>query len=93
MREVRSDLLFVGLMELVEDVVGVNSQNDKIKLHELISTPGELSQPIIKDDEDVVLFLLKQRNVPAVYIIIKERHTNVRANVMLLEEAVNMDSK
>ncbi|EOY21250.1 Uncharacterized protein TCM_012672 [Theobroma cacao] len=66
MQRVRSDLSFAGLMKLVEDVVGVNSEIDEIELHALISTPGELSWPIIKDDEDVALILLEQRNVPAV---------------------------
>ncbi|WRX16640.1 Transposase [Theobroma cacao] len=61
MRGVRSDLSFVGLMKLVEDVVGVNSEIDESELHALISSPGELSRPIIKDDEDVALILLEQR--------------------------------
>ncbi|EOY32657.1 Uncharacterized protein TCM_040682 [Theobroma cacao] len=64
-------------MKLVKDVVRVNSEIDEIELHALISTPGELSQPIIKDDEDVALILLEQRNVPTVYVSIKGRQTNV----------------
>ncbi|EOY13857.1 Uncharacterized protein TCM_032532 [Theobroma cacao] len=77
MRGVKSDLSFVGLMKLVEDVVGVNLEIDEIVLHALISTPGELSLPIIKDDEDVALILLEQRNVSAMYVSIKGCQTNV----------------
>ncbi|WRX24579.1 Transposase [Theobroma cacao] len=80
MQGVRSDLSFVGLMKLIEDVVGVNSEIDEIELHALISTPGELSRPIIKDDEDVALILLEQRNVLAVYVSIKGRQTNVMSH-------------
>lgn len=77
---VRSDLSFVGLMKLVEDIVRVNSKIDEIKLHALISTPGELSRPIIKDDEDVALILLEQMNVSIVYVSIKGRQTNVMSH-------------
>ncbi|WRX11772.1 Transposase [Theobroma cacao] len=77
---VRSDLSFAGLMKLVENVVGVNSEIDDIELHALISTPRELSWPIIKDDEDVALILLEQRNVSAVYVSIKGPQTNVMSH-------------
>ncbi|WRX12615.1 Transposase [Theobroma cacao] len=77
---VRSDLSFVGLMKLVEDVVEVNSEIDEIELHVLISTPGELSRPIIKDDEDIALILLEQRNVSAMYVSIKGCQTNVMSH-------------
>ncbi|EOX99464.1 Uncharacterized protein TCM_008145 [Theobroma cacao] len=62
------------------DVVGVNSEIDEIELHALISTPRELSRPIIKDDEDVALILLELRNVPAVYVNIKGCQTNVMSH-------------
>ncbi|WRX22557.1 Transposase [Theobroma cacao] len=80
MRGVRSDLSFVGLMKLVEDIVRVNAKIDEIELHALISTPRKLSRPIIKDDEDVALILLEQRNVLAVYVSIKGRQTNVMSH-------------
>ncbi|EOY32502.1 Uncharacterized protein TCM_040459 [Theobroma cacao] len=80
MRKVKSDLSYEGLMKLVEDVVGVNSEIDEIELHALISTPGELSRPIIKDDEDAALILLEQRNVPVVYVNIKGCQTNVMSH-------------
>ncbi|EOY16794.1 Uncharacterized protein TCM_035674 [Theobroma cacao] len=48
-----------------------------MELHALISTHGELSRSIIKDEEDVALILLEQRNVPAVYVTIKECDTNI----------------
>ncbi|EOY03330.1 Uncharacterized protein TCM_018255 [Theobroma cacao] len=88
MQGVRSDLLFACLMKLVEDVVGVNTQNDEIELHVLISTPGKLSWLIIKDNEDVALILLEQRNALVMYVTIKECHTNVKANVLPHEEAI-----
>ncbi|EOX99950.1 Uncharacterized protein TCM_009022 [Theobroma cacao] len=84
MREVKSDLSFASLMNLVEDVVGVNSLIYEIELHALISILGELLHLIIKDEEDVALILLEQRNVPIVYVTIKECHTNVMPH----EEAI-----
>ncbi|EOY19010.1 Uncharacterized protein TCM_043606 [Theobroma cacao] len=80
MQGVRSDLSIVGLMKLVEDVVEANSKIDEIELHALISTSGELSRPIIKDDEDVALILLEQRNVPTMYVSIKGCQTNVMSH-------------
>ncbi|EOY32369.1 Uncharacterized protein TCM_040244 [Theobroma cacao] len=59
MRRVRSDSSFASLMKVVKDVVGVNSKIEEIELHALISTPGEISQPIIKDNEDIALVLLE----------------------------------
>ncbi|XP_017976417.1 PREDICTED: uncharacterized protein LOC108661933 [Theobroma cacao] len=80
MQGVRSDLSFVGLMKLVEDVVEVNLEIDEIELHALVSTLEELSRPIIKDDEDVALILLEQRNVLAMYVSIKGCQTNVMSH-------------
>ncbi|XP_017978505.1 PREDICTED: uncharacterized protein LOC108662509 [Theobroma cacao] len=75
-----SYLSFAGLMKLVEDVVGVNLEIHEIELHALINTPRELSCPIIKDDEDVALIRLEQRNVLVVYVTFKEHYTNVMSH-------------
>ncbi|EOY01179.1 Uncharacterized protein TCM_011115 [Theobroma cacao] len=50
---VESDLLFLGLMKLVEEVVGVNLQNHKIKLHALFNHAIGVLRVIIRGDEDV----------------------------------------
>ncbi|WRX24479.1 Transposase [Theobroma cacao] len=87
MRGVTSDLSFMGLMKLVEDVVGVNSEIDEIELHALISTPRELSRPIIKYDENVALILLEQKNVLVVYSVMafSNENTTLEDNTATLE--------
>ncbi|EOX94210.1 Uncharacterized protein TCM_003706 [Theobroma cacao] len=52
-RGVGTYLLFLGLMELVEDVVGVKSWNREIKLHELLSHATEVSHLVFRDNEDL----------------------------------------
>ncbi|EOY25960.1 Uncharacterized protein TCM_027324 [Theobroma cacao] len=62
-------------MKLVENVVGVNSQNHEIELHALPSHVARVSWPVIRDNEDLASILQDERGV-VMFVTIKEQHTN-----------------
>ncbi|WRX23009.1 Transposase [Theobroma cacao] len=74
-RGVGSDLSFLGLVKVVEEVVGVNSHNNEIKLHASLSHAVGVSRVIIRDDEDVVSILRDER-VVVVFVTVKAGNAN-----------------
>ncbi|XP_021278573.1 uncharacterized protein LOC110412367 [Herrania umbratica] len=67
-----------GLMDklmLVEEVAKVNSHNNEIELHALLSHAAGVSHVIIKDDEDVASILQDERAI-VVFVTVKARNVN-----------------
>ncbi|EOX94140.1 Uncharacterized protein TCM_003396 [Theobroma cacao] len=74
-RGVGSDLSFLGLVKLLEEVVGVNSHNNEIKLHASFSHAVGVSQAVIRDDGDVASIMRDEKAV-VVFVTVKTRNAN-----------------
>ncbi|XP_021281221.1 uncharacterized protein LOC110414093 [Herrania umbratica] len=72
---VRTEVLETEILELVEEVVRVNSHNNEIELHPSLSHAVGVSCVIIRDDEDIASILRDER-VVVVFVTAKVQNAN-----------------